>query len=164
MKNLYQLLLQALVPRWLIITVLILSFVGFIDATYLSIEHFLGQVPPCNISVFNCASVTQSQYSLIFGIPVALFGSVYYLVMLIVSIFTLSGGISKYLKLFLVFLTPVGFIFSLYFLSIQAFIIKAWCVYCVFSALVSIALFVLCIVWIKMLRKMEYFELFNNTK
>ncbi len=117
------------------------SLFGFLDATYLTIEHYRGVVPPCSI-VAGCEAVTTSSYSLFLTIPVALLGALYYLAVLFLTIAYLDTKKPHFIKV-AASITPVGFLVSLYFIYLQAFVIKAWCLYCLGSALSSTILFIL---------------------
>lgn len=117
------------------------SILGFLDAAYLSLEHFLGRVPPCSI-VEGCEQVTTSVYSIIAGVPVALLGAVFYLTVLVLSIVYLDTKRNGPLT-FAACLTIIGFVASLAFVYIQLFVIHAICIYCMFSALTSTTLFIL---------------------
>lgn len=115
--------------------------VGFIDATYLTIEHFLGKVPPCTLTN-GCAAVTSSSYSLIFGIPLALLGAIYYLAIILGLVYYLDSKKPMVIKAISA-VTAFGFVFSLYLVYLQLFVIKAICQYCMLSALSSTLLFII---------------------
>lgn len=119
---------------------LIISFIGFLDATYLTIEHYRGSIPPCTIA--GCEVVLTSEQSKIFGIPVALLGSLYYLTLLTLSFTALNRKKESIIKLASK-LTPIGFLASLYFVYLQLFVLKAICQYCMISAGTSTALFII---------------------
>ncbi len=120
---------------------LVLSLLGFLDAAYLTLEHYRGVVPPCSV-VQGCEQVTTSGYSMIFGIPVALLGALYYLIILLFSIAYLDTQNDRWLRQ-AAFFTPLGFLASLWFIYLQAVIIRAWCLYCIGSATTSTLLFVI---------------------
>jgi uncharacterized membrane protein len=130
------------IPTWLLVSILFISFLGFMDATFLAGEHFLHMTPPCFI-VQGCDVVTTSAYSKIFGIPVSLLGVFYYLAILVSGLYYAENRKPRTLQLMHA-ITTLGLIMSLWFLYAQAFIIKAWCLYCLFSAGTSIILFILC--------------------
>ncbi len=129
------------IPNWIIAAFFITALIGFIDATFLAIEHYRGEVPPCSI-ISGCEKVTSSEYSEVFGIPLALFGAVYYFALLfsIIAYFDLKKAIILKIA---ALITPIGLLASLYFIYLQLIIIKAICLYCMISAAASIALFVL---------------------
>ena len=140
--------------KLLIIIMMVISFLGFSDATYLASEYYLGKPITCSI-LKGCEVVTTSQYSKILGIPVSLFGSLYYLTILLGIIFYLDSKkaeVLKYLGLF----TVSGFIASLYFVFLQAFVIQAYCIYCLFSATTSTLLFILGMYLLRLLRVVTF--------
>src|SRR3989344_6927831 len=92
--------------NWFSLSFLIVAAFGFADATYLTTKHFLGAPVACSI-LKGCEQVTTSPYSVIFGIPVALLGSLYYLTILILSVIYLDSRKLFVLKL-LACLTPFG--------------------------------------------------------
>ncbi len=132
------------ISQALLLTFLVISFLGFLDSTYLAVEHFRGEIPPCTV-VQGCEEVTTSKYSVVLGVPLALVGSFYYLV--VFSLVVLYWQKSNFLFLKLAMgLTVFGFIFSLVFLYLQIFVIEAICIYCLFSLLTSTGLFVLSLI------------------
>lgn len=126
--------------RGILIAFIIVSFLGFLDASYLTLEHFLNRIPPCGFS--GCETVTTSMYSTVFGIPVALLGAVYYFLMFAGAILVWQTKNGSYFNL-LSWTTVAGLLASLWFVYAQTFILHAFCVYCIFSALTSTTLFIL---------------------
>jgi len=116
------------------------SLIGFLDATYLSLEHFRGSIPPCAV-VSGCETVLTSSYATIGFVPVALLGAIYYVTVLFGCVLVWQ---TKNKKIFLALarFTGFGFLASLYFTSIQAFVLKTWCVYCMGSIVSSVILFI----------------------
>ncbi len=132
---------SAINPKWAPLALAITSAIGFIDASYLTVKHFTNSVPNCTL-LSGCAEVTTSAYSTILGVPVALLGSLFYLTILLLSVFVLDR---KNVRVFhvLCLLTPLGFLASLWFVFLQLFILKAICLYCMGSALTSTVIFVI---------------------
>ena len=141
------------IPKWLPILFLPVSAIGFVDATYLAAKHYLGSPVSCNL-LKGCEQVTSSQYSAIFGVPVALLGSIFYLTILIISIIYFD---TKKEKVFLLasMLTPVGFLASLWFIYLQVFVIRALCLYCMVSATTSTTLFILSLLYLNRYRSQK---------
>ncbi len=128
--------------RRLVFAFLGLAPLGFLDATYLTIEHFLNRVPPCTI-VHGCEAVTTSSYSMLFGvIPTSLLGALYYLALILGLIYYLDSKQAVILKGIAAF-TAIGFVFSLWLVYLQLFVIHAICLYCMISAISSTCLFIL---------------------
>ena len=129
------------IPKWLPVLFAVVAFIGFLDASYLTIQHYKGIPPPCSL-VEGCEKVTTSEYSTVIGMPVALPGAIYYLVILILTVLYLDSKNKKHMVL-AAMLTPLGLIASLWFLFLQFFVINAICLYCLASAATSTTLFVL---------------------
>ena len=91
----------------------------------------------------NCDKVVHSIHATTFGIPNELLGIGYYVVIgslhaltvLYPSIFAVAG---VYYVIFLA--TLGGVLFSLYLVALQAIVIRAWCTWCLISALANIIL------------------------
>ena len=136
--------LSKLSPTLLIGLILGLALLGFADALFIFIEKSLGGPIPCFIGT-GCDTVANSPYSKLFGIPLAVYGMVFYLVTGIITLLYLDTQRAFFARLiFLV--TGIGFLMSLYFIYIQKFLIGAFCMYCVISAVIAILLFGLGIV------------------
>lgn len=125
----------------IIILIAVISFLGFLDASYLAAKYYLGGPIPCAI-LDGCDTVTTSKYSAIAGVPVALMGAIYYLIIFVLAISYLESKKDK-LAFFISRFAIIGFLASLWFVYLQVFVLKALCLYCLFSALTSTALFVI---------------------
>lgn len=112
-----------------------LGFLGFLDSTYLTVFHFKNIVPPCTV-YFGCETVLTSPYSMVGPIPLALFGAIFYLAVIVLSILAITNPRNLHVKT-LVFSIFVGFLISLYLILVQLFIIHAFCQYCLLSELIS---------------------------
>ncbi|MFZ3020131.1 MAG: vitamin K epoxide reductase family protein [Minisyncoccia bacterium] len=123
-------------------TVLIfLSAIGFLDAFFLSYEHFKGLIPPCTIN-FKCDVVAASTYSSFFGIPVSYLGLLYYLPLFIGSFLFFEKKNQLMVLKLLTLISGIGFLFSLYLTYIQGWVLNAWCIYCISSAISSTLFFI----------------------
>lgn len=129
------------IPKWIVAAILIVSFLGFLDSAYLTVEHYSGGTLECNIFQ-GCDKVTSSVYSTILGIPVALMGAIYYLFIFVCALLCVDNRSEKSIYL-ASWLTIAGLLFSAWFVFAQGVLIKAWCQYCLFSAVTSTGLFIL---------------------
>ncbi len=145
---------QALLPqpriKGLAIAFLVIAAIGFADATWLTAKHFLGGPLPCLTG--GCELVTTSAYSNILGIPVALLGAGYYLTQLILAIAYFESKSLTPLRL-ASYLATAGLLASIYFVSLQLFVLHAICIYCMVSAGTSTTLFILGLLLLRHLRK-----------
>lgn len=116
------------------IILLILSLAGFFDSSYLAILHYKNIIPPCTIAK-GCEIVLVSQFSTIFGIPIALIGSLFFLTLIILLLL----GFPRYFKLLIL----SGVVISVILFYIQAFVLHAFCQYCLLSEIIILAIFLL---------------------
>lgn len=122
----------------------IFSLIGLIDATYLTAENIKHNVVNCSAlpaSISQCDLVTASSYASIGPIPVALLGIIFYSAIFILAVE------KQYQSLFIT--ATIGFVASIYFIFIQAFVLDAFCAYCLVSAVTSTAIFVISLIMVK---------------
>jgi len=126
---------------------LVLGVIGFFDSLYLVITHFTNNSVICD-GTSECDLVLSSSYSSIFGIPVAVFGVIFYAgVIILASIMKdKSKSNSRTITNLLSISTSFALLASIWFLYLQIYVIKAYCVYCLISALISSILFILAII------------------
>lgn len=129
------------VPRWFAISLLVIALIGLADAGFLAFEHLRGVPPPCGAGS-QCEVVTTSDYAQILGIPVAYLGTLYYLFIAVLCVLYFDKKNPAWIRLASV-VTPIGLIMSLWFVGVQAFILHAFCYYCLGSAASSSALAIL---------------------
>jgi len=111
--------------------VAIVSVAGLADATYLTVQALTGETLSCGGSP-DCFRVLGSSYAKVGGIPVAMLGALAYF-----SVFTFATfaafGYARAPK-FLALMVGMMFLASLWLLYVQAFLLHAYCRYCLFSA------------------------------
>lgn len=127
----------------LYVTAAIVSLLGLADAIYLTVEHVTGQSVRCTI-VAGCSEVLSSQYAVIAGVPLAMVGAAAYFGAF--SLATLAAFGYRIAALLLTPLVVLMFLVSLWLIYLQAFVIHAFCQFCLFSAAVTTALTVLVVI------------------
>jgi uncharacterized membrane protein len=129
---------------------LVASIIGFIDSAYLTFVKFTDTPIYCTPGLGDCATVQNSPYSELWGIPLALLGSLTYLALILLYLFGQKMRLFKSIQLHLVFgLGLFGFLFSLYLTYLEFFVIRALCQWCVLSALCMTAIFITTIIQLK---------------
>lgn len=119
---------------------LIFAFLGFFDAAYLTIVHYKHLIPPCTIH--GCEVVLTSTYASLFGIPIALLGTGFYgIIIIFTGIYLTIRRKPHVIRQLLLTLCSLGFLTGLFLIFLQAFVIHAWCYYCLFSELIDFLLF-----------------------
>lgn len=117
--------------------VAIVSLAGLADATYLTVQALTGETLTCGGSP-DCFRVLGSSYAKVGGIPVALLGALAYFSVFSFATFAAfgHGGVRKFLAL----IVGAMFMGTLWLLYVQAFLLHAYCRYCLFSAAITFLL------------------------
>lgn len=115
-----------------------LAFVGFVDATYLTATHYSGGSLACGPEG-GCDLVTTSAYSEIGGLPIAVIGVAYYVVVNAI-VWASPAQWTRGRAGALLLITGAAVAISGGLVYLQAAVIHAWCRYCLISAVVSVAL------------------------
>lgn len=127
------------------IYIFILACVGFAVSLYIWRKKKKNQKLVCVIGD-DCDKVVRSKYSAFLGVQNEVLGMVYYAFVAFFALIILSGvSLTSGVSLSLVFSAISGpaALFSLTLVFIQIFVIREWCEYCLVSAFVSIAIFIL---------------------
>lgn len=109
----------------------LISLVGLADATYLAVQSLTGETLVCGGSA-DCFRVLGSVYARIAGIPVAAFGVVGYFGAFSLATFAVFGYARA--RKFFALIVWTMFAVTLWFLFVQAFMLHAFCRYCLLSA------------------------------
>ena len=134
----------------LYVTAAIVSLLGLADALYLTVEHVTGQSVRCTI-VAGCSEVLSSQYAVVAGVPLAMVGAAAYFS--VFSLATLAAFGYRVAGMLLALLVASMFLVSLWLFYLQAFVIHAFCQFCLFSAAVTTALTVIVLIAVIFRRK-----------
>jgi uncharacterized membrane protein len=112
-----------------------LALAGLVDALYLTWYHYDPAVRAC-VGSGSCETVNGSRFAVMTGVPVALIGAVAY-GLIVASLAARRwgppagrrpAGYATYA------LAAVGTAFSLYLTAIEAFVLHAYCSWCLLSA------------------------------
>jgi Predicted membrane protein len=136
------------------ILIFIASIIGLLDSGYLSYSKLTAINLYCTPGLGNCETVNASQWSYIFGIPVAYLGFATYLAILLLMIFGKKIRIvAPYQEYLYFFITLVGILFSGYLTYIEAAVLHTFCQWCLLSAAMMIVLFITSV--IKLARRQQ---------
>jgi uncharacterized membrane protein len=141
-----------------VVGILILAFFGIANSAYLAESKITGTPLICDIqNLSGCNIVANSQYSQLFGIPLAEYGVLFYGILFVLAALELVL-FDRLLRRVLQGAALVGILASLYFTSVQVFLIGAVCIYCLASSIIALLIFILATL-IEPLRKNEAPEL-----
>jgi uncharacterized membrane protein len=113
------------------------ALLGLADGVYLTVEHVTGRTAEC-IASSGCQDVLSSKYAAIGPLPLAALGAFAYFAAFSTALLS-AFGYGKCEALFLL-LVGVMFATTLWLLYLQAFVLHAFCDYCLFSAGVTTVL------------------------
>ena len=121
-----------------------LALAGIFVALYLTL-YKLGTIGELSCRVGSCETVNSSPWAVFLGAPVAAWGVGFYIVLFAVALAGLSQRFadSRRLSLALVLLSGWGVLFSGWLTYLELFVIHAICQWCVVSALIVLAIFLM---------------------
>jgi uncharacterized membrane protein len=115
----------------------IVALAGLADATYLSVQALTGETLSCGGSP-DCFRVLGSSYARVAGIPVAMLGALAYFSVFAFATFAAFNYARA--RILLILIVGAMFLATLWFLYVQAFVLHAYCRYCLFSAAITFLL------------------------
>jgi uncharacterized membrane protein len=109
----------------------LVCLIGLADAAYLTVSYLTGENIVCSGSA-DCSQVLNSGYSKLGPVPLAALGAAAYFVAFSFATFA-AFGCARAQKFFSL-LVGAMFAMTLWLLFVQAFLLHAFCRYCLFSA------------------------------
>lgn len=125
------------VAVWLFAIASVLALLGLADAVYLTAEHLAGANVSCGEST-GCQDVLGSRYATIGKVPLAGLGALAYFAAFAAA--TLAAFGYRRARIALSTVVGVMFLATLWLLYVQAFILHAFCRYCLLSASLTLCL------------------------
>lgn len=132
--------------------IMLLASFGMLVSAYLAYQHFKPVGGPfCNInSYISCDIINKSVYSEIFNIPVAMLGFSAYVIIFTAALGLLKEKFPSYFLGLVALFTGASFGFAIYLSSMEAFVLRAICLYCVTSQIIILLIFIISLnIWLK---------------
>ena len=112
-----------------------LSALGLLISIYLTAYHYAGVPLVCSDQgVINCANVLNSPYAVLFGVPIAVLGLVFFLAEILVILKFKN-------KDWVVLYNTVGIGFVIYYIYTE-YLVGSVCIYCTAVHLITLALLI----------------------
>jgi uncharacterized membrane protein len=130
--------------------ILALAVLGLLTSIYLLQEHYSEASGICDINeTVSCSLVNSSIYSMLFGVPVAVFGGIWF-----IFLFALAWQAIRQEKLipFLLAWNVLGLLFVVY-LVIAEILLRAICPFCTVVHIITLITFILSLILFKQLKK-----------
>jgi uncharacterized membrane protein len=128
----------------------LLALVGFFVSLYLWL-YKIGFIGSLQCGAGGCETVQTSRWAVLLGVPVAFYGVAGYAVLFAVSFLGLRTGVLAHrgVTLTLATLATGGFLFTIYLTYVELFVIRAICRWCVASAAIMTAIWVVTMVEVR---------------
>jgi uncharacterized membrane protein len=107
------------------------AVIGLADSIYLTVEHLLGETAGCVVAK-GCSEVLGSKYARVGPVPLAAFGVLAYFSAF--SLAVLAAFEYRRVQGLLMSLVQAMFAVTLWLVLVQAFMLHAFCDYCLLSA------------------------------
>lgn len=125
-----------------VVLILLLALFGLADSIYLAQSNLNGTPLLCSADgLSDCNAVTASEYSRLFGVPIAELGVLFYGIVFVLAALELVL-FDQLLRRALQVCSLVGIAASLYFTFVQIAFIGALCIYCLASTLIALLIFI----------------------
>lgn len=117
-----------------------LSAIGMLDTLYLASKSLKGEAVTC--AIFNgCDVVLSSSYATFLGLPVSLYGFLYYITVLFLVALIFHAPKKLYYSGIL-YISTAAFLVSAYLFYIQVEVLESYCLYCIVSLTLTTLIFV----------------------
>ncbi|MHA1201592.1 MAG: vitamin K epoxide reductase family protein [Candidatus Heimdallarchaeaceae archaeon] len=145
--------------RRLLASSMVVSLLGFFDAIYLLYSDLVGVIfCPLEGGMLQCGKVQEWISSKPLVLHPSLWGTLFFLAVIVLLFLSVSQNNPYWLGFFLPLAGLVGLAFSIFLTIIEIFVITYFCEFCLFSALCTLALFIMIIT----AKKMEQGSIFAN--
>ena len=119
---------------------IVLALIGLAVAFYDSSMIYAGQPLWCPPPIDGCNEVAASPYARILDLPVGYYGVVYYFFVSGLAALLAFDPRSRGLRLGAMLCAASGVLFSLFFMVLHIAFIRAFCIYCLISAVTTVLL------------------------
>lgn len=127
--------------------VAVLALIGLFISAYLLL-YSLGYYGDLLCGVGSCEVVQTSEYAVFLGLPVPGWGTAWYAGMFGLALWMATGrGTEGSAGRLIALGATAGLGFSVYLTAIEAFVLEAWCRWCVASAVLTVVIFLLVAPW-----------------
>jgi uncharacterized membrane protein len=134
----------------------VLALVGVLISLYMSAYKF-GALGDIVCGTGGCSTVQDSPWANFMGVPVPLIGLAGYGALMAAAMLGVQPGFVHRRSVSLVLFggASIGLLFSAYLTYLEAFVIHAWCRWCIGSAVLAVLIFIVALPELRRLRSAE---------
>ena len=121
---------------------LVFAFIGMAIASYDVIGIYNNWLLWCPPPIDGCNTVAYSPDGRIFGVPIGVYGLIFYLIMIVLAALLAFSRSSRRLRSVVLLYAVIGVLFSIYFFYLDLALIRAFCIYCLISATLTVLLLI----------------------
>ncbi len=125
---------------WLPVIAAVVALLGLADSVYLTISHLTAVPVPCSV-IAGCETVLTSPYAEFLGVPIAALGAIAYFFAFSLAILAAFGNRLTWTLFGLQVVLMSAF--TTWLLYLQAFVINAFCQFCLLSAATTFTLLII---------------------
>lgn len=131
-----------------------LALIGVLMSVYLTL-HKYGFIGTLACGTGSCDTVQTSPWAVLMGVPVPLMGVFGYLVLMVIAIAGIQPqhANNKKIGILLFVLAEIALVFTIYLTYLEAFVIHAWCRWCLGSAALVLLIWIFSIPELLKLRR-----------
>lgn len=122
------------------IITIVLGLLGFLISEKIILMKKKPEPITCPVG-YSCDEVIRGKYSTFFGIPTVNIGRLFYLLITSYFLITLFLPMPLELQFAVMLISGFALLTSIYLTLVQLLVIKKWCSWCLFSALINLLLF-----------------------
>ncbi len=121
---------------------LVFAVIGMAIASYDVIGIYNNWLLWCPPPIDGCNTVAYSPDGRIFGVPIGVYGLIFYFIMIVLAVLLAFFRSSYRLRLIGLLYAVTGVLFSIYFFYLDLALIRAFCIYCLISAILTVLLLI----------------------
>jgi uncharacterized membrane protein len=131
--------------KWLVRISVALVILGLAVSIYMTVYKVTSNNAMC-LGSGDCSTVNSSRYAEVNGIPVAVFGVIGYLAILVVHYFENRNRFFKQNSTLMIFgMALTGFLFTVWLIYVEIALLKALCPFCVTSQIAMTIIFIIAV-------------------
>jgi uncharacterized membrane protein len=120
-----------------------ISVIGIGIAIYTAVLHYAHVAPVCTSGVFNCERVLTSPQSVLLGIPLPVYGLLFFIAMFVASLPRIWHTTLWWVPWVRLGMSSIGILFALRLIYEEVYVIRSLCLWCTGVHILSFVMFII---------------------